>query len=263
MTASSCDAFLIVTHGSRDPRPGVAAAQLAKTLSQRLQPSHSVYCVEAAALEFADCPLHQQILQVGDRLCKTGIERLTIVPLFLLAGVHVKEDVPHEVELAQLALGDRLTLQILPYLGQSPLMQTTLAQLFDSSAAGLETRPSRLLLAHGSRRAAGNRGVEALATQLQATPAYWSIAPHLDEQVTHFVRAGQRHIVILPYFLFPGGITDAIAQQVAQLRQRFPNLDLQMTPLLGDSDGFERLVAEAVQCRNNNDRADLIPCNFQ
>ncbi|MGB3614641.1 MAG: sirohydrochlorin chelatase [Elainellaceae cyanobacterium] len=262
MAASTRDAFLMVTHGSRDPRPGAAAEQLTQRLSRRLKCSHSASCqVVAAALECADRPLHQQILQVVNDRYETGIERLIIVPLFLLAGVHVREDVPHEVELARLALGDRLTLQLVPHLGQSPQMLPTLAQLFDARETG-KGSPSRIVLAHGSRRAGGNQRVELLATQLQAIPAYWSTMPQLTEQVTHFVRAGQRQIMVLPYFLFPGGITDAIAQQVAQLQQRFPSLDLQTTPLLSESDGFESLVAGAMDYHDSDKKADLIPCNF-
>ena len=236
------DAFLIVTHGSRDPRPAAAVAQLAQRLSGQHTARHAAPLVETAALEFAEQPLHQQIIQWGDRLQGAGAQRLWVLPLFLMAGVHVREDIPQEVELAQPHLA--LPLQLMPHLGQAsqvlPLLEASFRAAEGAGAA-------RLLLSHGSRRPGGNQGIEALAAPLGAQVAYWSIAPNLSAVVDAFVQAGQQRITILPYFLFPGGLTDAIAQQHRDLQQRHPNASLQLGPLLSQNPNFDALVAGQLQ----------------
>ncbi|MGF1535882.1 MAG: sirohydrochlorin chelatase [Elainellaceae cyanobacterium] len=235
-TAFPSDAYLLVSHGSRDPRPAIAADQLAQNLTQRA--AHPII-IATAALEFADRPLHQQILQLCDRLPANSV--LHIVPLFLLSGVHVREDVPGEVELAQRQTD--VSLHLTPHLGRSPLMPATLEQLFQTH--GVDSASGRILLSHGSRRPGGNQDAIALAEHLGARLAYWSIEPHLAAQVAHFVHIGQRNITVVPYFLFPGGITDAIAQQVAQLQATYANVEITMTPILSESAGFAALVAES------------------
>ena len=123
-------AYLLVIHGSRDPRP----LKSATVLAQQLQDEFGQSClVGLASLECAASPLHQQITAFGVHALSKGCQFLKIVPLFLLPGVHVGEDIPAEVALAQetlawKAFGNRLSVDILPYLGSYPGMQDFLAQ---------------------------------------------------------------------------------------------------------------------------------------
>ncbi|MFP4007811.1 MAG: sirohydrochlorin chelatase, partial [Spirulinaceae cyanobacterium] len=73
-------AYLLVSHGSRDPRPQKAAVHLADLVSQRLSSSHRAPIVTTAALELAPTPLYQEIYQQAQ---KYQLEQLHIVPLFL------------------------------------------------------------------------------------------------------------------------------------------------------------------------------------
>jgi len=49
------------------------------------------------------------------------------VPLFLLPGVHVIEDIPTEVAIAQQALGQEVKIDLRPYLGTHPGLSCLLA----------------------------------------------------------------------------------------------------------------------------------------
>jgi sirohydrochlorin ferrochelatase len=60
--------------------------------------------------------------------------------------------------------------------------------------------------------------------------------------VKAFVEAGKEEIAILPYFLFAGGITDAIAQTVERLSQQFPSAKLQMAEPIGASAELADLI---------------------
>jgi sirohydrochlorin cobaltochelatase len=60
------------------------------------------------------------------------------------------------------------------------------------------------------------------------------------------VGQGCEEITILPYFLFEGGITDAIAQTVTQLSQEFPTARLKMTETLGANPGLAKHIVQLI-----------------
>ena len=246
-------AYLLVSHGSRDPRPQVEMAHLADLVARQLSPNDPTLAarsrsslVEAAVLELA-LPLHQQIQQFAKRAVTLGCRRLKIMPIFLLPGVHVMEDIPAEVAIAQQMLEDTIALEICPYLGSHAKLHEVWLDLIADS--GIPDQ-RRILLGHGSRRSGGNQVMESIAAQLDALPAYWSVAPSLTEQVNFLVSQGSTQIEILPYFLFEGGITDAIAQSVQSLGQQLPDVYLSWIPPKGATTRLASCVVDAIAVSN-------------
>ena len=257
MTYSS--AYLLVVHGSRDRCYQIALEQLSASVRQQLEKRTAQtelwqeyklkqQCqtreklgtvtallskpqsplVTTASLELGSVPLRESIRQFALQVQAVGLRRLSVLPLFLLPGVHVREDIPTEIALARQLLDDRLTLELLPYLGSNPNLVNLVAKQFDRLPAR-----ARILLSHGSRRRGGNKTCESIASELQAHPAYCSVSPSLREQVEALAATGEQEIAIVPYFLFSGGITRAIAEQVGQLQTAFPNLKLLLGKPLG------------------------------
>lgn len=230
-------AYLLVAHGSRDPRPAQAVDRLADALAPHLPDSP----IATAALECHPQPLHEQLREFGDRVQRP----IHLVPLFLLAGVHVREDIPEAVEDARSQLPAACPLHVLPYLGSDARLARVLQQRLQGD------RDAWIVLAHGSRRPGGNAAVEAAIAPLQAdapiVPAYWSVDPKLDRQIQQLDAAGHRRIGILPYFLCAGGITDAIARQVAEQQQTRPHLDLQLSDPLSDSPALIDVLLDLVR----------------
>ncbi len=212
-----------MAHGSRDPRSQLALAQLAKLFSDRLPDQHSP--VGTAVLEFGQVSLDQQILAFADQL-EVG-DRLEILPIFLLPGVHVREDLPAALDLARSSLPKQLKVILHPHVGTHRGMAGLLKQAMQSDPTA-----AWILLAHGSRRAVGNQAIADLSQQIGAQPAYWSVAPSLMEVVTALIANGQRKIGILPYFLFAGKTTDAISQTVQELELQFPQVSFHLTHCL-------------------------------
>lgn len=253
-------AYLLVTHGSRDPRPQVEAGVLARLVSEQLQAATlptsvspkaaatvgALPLVGTAVLELHPLPLHQQIQQFAEQAIATGHSRLLIVPLFLLPGVHVLEDLPAEVAIAQSLLPSSFTLDSCLYLGSYPPLKQQLKQLLPLNNPSPPSS-QQILLSHGSRRPGGNAPVEAIAAELNATPAYWSTAPKLEDQVRALVDHGNQQIEILPYFLFEGKITDAIGQSVADLAHQYPAVSLQLAKPLGATPALAKLIVELLQ----------------
>lgn len=239
-------AYLLVSHGSRDPRPEVAMQALACLLRDRLQQQQgqsSLPMVGTAQLELHPLPLHQQITDFADRARAVGCDRLQILPLFLLEGVHVREDIPAEIAKSHEILGTTIQLDLRPHLGSqisglSHLLQSAIQPVQDSNAGDRQW----IVLSHGSRRPGSNQVVEDMANRLQAIPAYWSISPNLEERMNPLIQAGHRHLGILPYFLFHGGITDAIGQMAREISQRQPQLDIQLAGPLGPTPELAELI---------------------
>ncbi|MBN3951686.1 MAG: sirohydrochlorin chelatase [Nostoc sp.] len=243
-------AYLLLSHGSRDRRPEIAMQQLAKLVCQKLpqnhNPSNSVHLVGIAALEMSPQPLHEQIQQFaksafGDCGVSSKQNRLKIVPLFLLPGVHVMSDIPAEVALAQQAFGQDIMIELQPYLGSHPNLEKLLAKQIAAIKA-----EAWILLAHGSRRPGSEETVSAMAANLGAVAAYWAVPPSLESRVKELVAAGYREIAILPYFLFAGGITDAIAASIEELKLQFSAVNFQLAEPLGASAELAELIWDLI-----------------
>jgi sirohydrochlorin ferrochelatase len=257
-------AYVLVSHGSRDPRYQIAMEHLAKLVRQQLQSirnqtmmvgsritaplnqdsSNLVPIVETAVLEFGASPLHQQLQQLGERAIQAGYETISILPVFLLTGVHVMEDLPSELALAQ--QDSRVKFILLPHLGSHPDLWRLLLNPIDPAAPQV----GKVLLSHGSRRTGSQQAVEAVAAQLNAVVAYWSVPPSLADQISALIQQGHQQIAILPYFLFEGGLTDAISKQVESLRQQFPYAQLHLSrPIGATAELAERVVELLVDDR--------------
>jgi sirohydrochlorin cobaltochelatase len=226
------NAYLLVSHGSRDSRPQTAVSELARQLNLRLgavAPVTSPILVGTAQLELAAKPLHLQISDFACRSREVGIVRMVILPLFLIPGVHAIEDIPAEVALAQAEIGSAVKLVVAPFLGSA-------ADFTDLFAQNRSSLPSQsIIMAHGSRKTGGNAIVEQLATRLNVRVAYWSIDPSLGDTVAELVATGATEIGILPYFLFVGGITDSIEKLVSELRSQHPQVQLRLGEPIGNS----------------------------
>lgn len=285
-------AYLLVSHGSADPRHRKALMRLAQTVRQQLldptwvgrqgQPlppqepeetgarrsefalapgrgnsllddsepnpvpssseaerQHPMPLVGTATLEASQFSLTEQIVMFSRRAMALGVTQLVVVPLFLLRGVHVMEDLPTEIHQAQAQLPSPLDIHQTCHLGGYQGLQAFLASRLARTHA-----ETRLLVAHGSRRPGSNRTLERTAAKLQATVAYWAMAPGLEEQVITLIQGGHRHIAVMPYFLFAGGITDSITQQTEALAERFPRVRLRLLPPLGSSADLARVVSD-------------------
>ena len=270
MTSSS--AYLLVSHGSRDPKNQIARKRLTNLVRQQLEmrvsppkstvphkldwqfksPAFSATTamlskpnlplVGTACLELAPLPLHKTIQQFALKMREVGLKRLQILPLFLLPGVHVKQDIPTEVALAQQVLEQEIVIEIGSHLGNYVKMKNLLFRQFDKFSP-----EGRILLSHGSRLVGSNQSIEAIASELEALVAYWSLSPSLTEQVETLVAEDKQKIAIQPYFLFSGTITEAISKQVQQLQLIFPQVELLLGKPLEANRELVNLIIEGIE----------------
>ena len=120
-----------------------------------------------------------------------------------------------------------------------------------------------ILIAHGSREPRWLASVEELAHSLQTEHgqdrvrlAYMQMAsPTLMETVSDAAESGQTKIRVLPLFLTLGGhVARDIQNQIDQVRQARPNVDVQLLPPVGKHPSFmellNRIVGEERQAEN-------------
>lgn len=268
-------AYLLIVHGSHHPSYQAAVKQLTMLLHEQLLPeqilskSQSDNClpnypnfaartgknielVDVAFLEAHPLPLHEQIVAFAARSVQQGMRRIQLLPLFLLPGVHVREDIPAAVAAARNMIDPEISLELLPYLGTHQkalcgLLLSLMATVSDSVAATLW-----ILFSHGSRRPGGNQPVEAIAQQLtelsgmQVVTAYASVPPFLADRVVALNprgtgKMGDRQMAILPYVLFPGELTEGIADFVTQLGETFEDIPAITQPIAVAAD-FAALI---------------------
>jgi sirohydrochlorin ferrochelatase len=106
--------------------------------------------------------------------------------------------------------------------------------------------PSLLIIAHGSRRAASNDEVRALADAVRAQPgqAYAHVAtaflelaePSIPDGLAALAAQGATEIVAFPYFLAAGThVAQDIPEAIAEFSATHPAVELRLTPHLGAS----------------------------
>ncbi|MGD1899159.1 MAG: sirohydrochlorin chelatase [Phormidesmis sp.] len=203
------------------------------------QIEESAIIVETACLELAMRPLSEHICEFGYQLADKGIDELRLLPIFLMGGVHVMEDIPTEIETARRQLGDTIRLTVCPHIGSHPQMTAILKRRL----AATPTKGA-LLVAHGSRRPKGNKAIQKMAKQIETPIAYWATPPDIETQVIELMQQGCQGIAILPYFLFAGGITDAIAHRTEELAERFPKVKFRLLPTLGATEEVADLAVD-------------------
>jgi sirohydrochlorin cobaltochelatase len=228
--------YLLVAHGSRDARSQQSFQQLTALFRQAAtQRSIRSEQIHAGTLELG-LPLAERLQHLGQSLTRQAT--VEILPLFLLPGTHVMSDIPQAVAVAQQKL-PQVNFNLRPHLGSHPGI---LALLRDRISA---ERPW-ILLAHGSRYPGGNAAIEQLASSLGARPAYWSAEPNLEQSLCSIVEQGHQSVGVLPYFLFAGRITDAIYEQVNQLRYTFSQLNLDLTAPINPSPAVAELLVDLI-----------------
>lgn len=114
------DAVVLFGHGSRDPQWRAAIDAVAERIVRR-EPGLSVRC---AFLELAQPDLATAVSE----LVAIGKIQITIVPMFLGAGRHAREDLPLLVEGLRRE-HPKLRLQLLPTVGEHPLVLDLLATI--------------------------------------------------------------------------------------------------------------------------------------
>lgn len=112
-----------------------------------------------------------------------------------------------------------------------------------------------IILGHGSRRAEANQGLLEVAEKVSqilgqtVTPAYMAHDhPSLPEAVQAKILEGALKIVVMPLFLFRGiHVTVDIHEELREIREQHPKVEIIFTKELGADDGIANLAAQRIK----------------
>jgi sirohydrochlorin ferrochelatase len=141
-----------------------------------------------------------------------------VVPMLLASAYHARVDIPAMIEASGAAV-----LQA-DVLGEDPALLTVLGQrLAEHGASPNDRGLGVIVVAVGSSNDAANARTAAVAPALGSgtswvgVEAAFATGPHPDvaEAAAHLRRRGARRVVVAPWFLAHGQITDRVATSVA------------------------------------------------
>ncbi len=221
--------LVLTAHGSRDPRSGANAQGLADRLS-RMRPDLDVRLafLELNAPSFVDV-----LAGLPDS------RRAVVAPLLLASAYHARLDIPKQIVRAG-AHGIRQA----DVLGEDARLVSVLRErLAEVGVSPLDHDLGVMVVAIGSSNAAANVRTAKVASRLAVgtrwTGATTAFATRPEASVaraaSHLRRRGARRLVIAPWFLAPGLLTDGVSTFARD------NAIPMAAPL-----GAHRLVAETV-----------------
>ena len=243
------DAILLVGHGSRREKSN----EQVRTLASKLE-SHLSLPVDAAYIELAE-PAIEDAIESMAPTCQS----MTVVPLSLFAASHVKNDVPLAVQTAR-AQYDGLTFHVGSHLGIHP----SIVDLLDDRARAVEADlgvdreaddVAVVLCARGSSDPDSNGDVHKLARLLYEGREFTRVesafvgvtTPRLEETLHTVAKDRPDAIVVLPYMLGDGVLTQRIVEKAETFDEEYPYVDAGAAAPLGTDDRVVDVLADRCQ----------------
>ncbi|MGU3293946.1 sirohydrochlorin chelatase [Williamsia sp. M5A3_1d] len=208
------DALVLAAHGSRDPRFAVTARKV----------------TDAVAAALPDIDVHLGFLDldeptVTEVVAAVAGPHVVVVPLLFSNAFHAGVDLPTALD-AERGRRPGVSFTQAPPLGPDPRLLAALADRL--LAAGLDADDGVILCAVGSRDRGADAQFLTVAADLAGYVACRGVEPlfatrlgpearHLREAVDRLTTKGARRIVVGPYFLSAGTLTDRVEKALAAL----------------------------------------------
>lgn len=204
-------ALVLTAHGSADPRSETVAHALAGRI-RRLRPWLDV---RTAFLDHSEPRLPAVLAHIAaDRT------PAVVVPMLLASAYHARVDIPA-------AIADSgADVQQADVLGEDPALVALLGRrLAESGVSPDDSGLGVIVMAVGSSSDAANTRTATVAPALSAGTSWagaevaFATGPHptIDEAAARLRDRGARRLVIAPWFLAHGRITDRVANSAARL----------------------------------------------
>jgi sirohydrochlorin cobaltochelatase len=251
---------LLIGHGSRESGANVEL----EGLVDAFRAAHPELRVEVAYIELAK-PL------VADALDAIAPEtrRLVLVPLFLFAAGHVKNDLPLAVDAAR-AKFPRTEIVIAPCLGVHPSL---VAMAWDRAATAVPEDPAAraktllLVVGRGSSDPDANGDFSKVARLIgegrglfHVESAFLGIAAPKTAQALELVaRLRPDRVVVLPYLLFSGRLVAKLEAEVQAFAAQHPWIRASVVPHLGQDPRLLALLEERAQ--GGLAKTAVLPCD--
>ncbi|WP_102417198.1 sirohydrochlorin chelatase [Mycobacterium sp. 4858] len=197
--------LVLTAHGSRDPRSGANAQAVADRLAS-VRPGLDV---RLAFLELNEPNFADVLAGLPDR------RRAVVTPLLLASAYHARRDIP-----TQIAKAGAHGIRQADVLGEDERLVSVLRErLTEIGVSPLDDELGVMVVAIGSSNTVANVRTAKVASRL-AVGTQWAGATtafatrpeaSVERAAGHLRRRGARRLVIAPWFLAPGLLTDGVA----------------------------------------------------
>ena len=260
------EATLLVGHGSRREKSNEQVRELAADLEGRLGVP-----TDAAFLELAEPSIPEGVAGLAH-----SNSRLTVVPLSLFAASHVKNDVPLAVERARNEHPE-VRFHAGAHLGVHP----AILDLLDDRATAVERElgvdretddVAVVVCARGSSDPDSNADVHKLARLLYEGRSFSRVEasfigvtdPLLDETLHDLSKSRPDAVVVVPYMLGDGVLTDRIRDGAAEFDDEYPYVDAAAgDPLGSDSRLLDVLADRWQEARTDSVNMSCDTCKYK
>ncbi|WP_437279204.1 CbiX/SirB N-terminal domain-containing protein [Sorangium sp. So ce375] len=239
------DGLLLIGHGSRDAASNAEFEALVADYAA----ARPGVAVQHGYIELATPHLADALAALAAR-----VSRVAVVPLFLFAAGHVKNDIPLALERARAAHpGVRFSaarpLGVHPALAELAFQRAATA-LPDDPAA--RARSALVVVGRGASDPDANGDFcktarligEGRGLQL-VEPTFIGITrPSVEETLERVARHRPERVVVVPYFLFAGRLMTKLAEQVDRFSSTYPWIRASLAPHLGRSSALLELIDE-------------------
>jgi sirohydrochlorin ferrochelatase len=214
--------LVLTAHGSRDPR----SANNARAVANQIR-----FMRPGLRVRVAFCDLNTP--RLPDVLTPDAV----VTPFLLADAYHASIDIPEQIA------GSGLPVRQAEVLGEDDRLVSVLSTRLAELGVGADPEVGVAVVAIGSTHAAANARTMLVADKLAAR-AQWACTttafatgngPSPADAVAELRRKGARRVVIAPWFLAPGLLTDRVAKYAA----------VEGIPMAAPL-GAHRLVAETV-----------------
>jgi sirohydrochlorin cobaltochelatase len=235
-------AIVLLGHGSREQQANLDFELLAQSL-RAAWPRHHLFhaYVELARPSLAEALTH------AATLCK----RVVVLPCFLFAAGHIKNDLPLELFRARTEF-PQVEFVAANALGVHPALVWAALDRLGSVNAMEGARKAMVVVGRGSSDPDANGDfVKVVRLIGEAVGWPWTLAsfigittPTFDQSLELLARARPDEIVVLPYFLFAGRLIAQIEEKMAGFSSRHPWIKTRLVPNLGLHQGLLRALEE-------------------
>lgn len=240
--------ILVVGHGSRINQ----ANSDFETFVERFRDYVPESQVRFGYIELAEPLLEQALEDAAEKA-----DEVIVLPLFLFAAGHVKQDIPSAVQEAREKF-PHVDFLIAPPLGVHPYMIRLVLKRLSESTVGFGQAHSETLVVvvgRGSSDPDANGNFYKLTRILEETSPYACVVPcfvaitrpWLPEALERVARGNPKAILIQPYLLFPGKLVHQIENEAREFSKQYPDISVRISLTLGRDPLIFELLKERIR----------------
>lgn len=239
--------ILVVGHGSRIHQ----ANSDFEAFVERFRDS-----VPESQIRFGYIELAEPLLEKALEGAANEADEVIVLPLFLFAAGHVKQDIPSAVQEAREKF-PHVRFHIAPPLGVHPHMIRLVLKRLSESGVELGQAHSQtvvVMVGRGSSDPDANGDFYKLVRILEETSSYARVVPcfvaitrpWLPETLEYVARENPKAILIQPYLFFPGKLVHRIENEARDFSKRCPEISVRISSLLGEDPLIFELLKERI-----------------